>query len=102
MNKKNNENKNNTKENIKNNHQLNLTNRKNLEIDGVQEVISYNENTINIQTNMGNLEIKGEELNINKLNLEETKIVIDGNINNLQYSNKSKDKSKNIIKKLFK
>ena len=82
-------------------HKLTLKNRKQLEISGIKEVVSYNESKIIVQTTLGTLNIDGKNLNIKKLNLEQTNINIEGNINNLQYSNKSPH-HKNILQRIFK
>ncbi len=83
------------------NHDLNLVNRKKLNIDGIDEVISYNEAKILLKTTMGTLNIKGKNLNIEQLNLEQNKIKISGkNITSLEYTNKNPNQ--NIIKKIFK
>ncbi|MFW5998789.1 MAG: sporulation protein YabP [Bacillota bacterium] len=88
--------------NLEKKHHLSLKNRKKLEIDGVKEVISYNESEINLQTNRGILDIKGNNLNIQKLNLEDSSIIVEGNINLLEYDDKNENKSKSIFKRLFK
>lgn len=41
---------------------LSLENRKKLTLSGVIEVISFDEQKIDLTTNLGNLTIKGEEL----------------------------------------
>lgn len=81
-------------------HKLNLSNRKELDLVGVEEVISFNEDKIILQTNQGVLEIKGQELNIQKLNLDEANIEIRGLVFSLFYSDSKSEKS--ILKKLFK
>ncbi|MEJ6952136.1 sporulation protein YabP [Natronospora cellulosivora (SeqCode)] len=81
-------------------HKLNLSNRKELEISGVQEVISFNEDKILLQTIQGILDIKGSELNIQNLNLDDANIKVSGLIFSLIYSDKQKEKS--ILKKIFK
>lgn len=91
-----------TNNNDKSRHNLSLKNRKELKIEGVKEVISYNDSKIHLQTNMGILNIKGENLNIQKLNLEETNLIIKGNINILEYSKQDTEKAKNIFKRIFK
>ncbi len=81
-------------------HNITLKNRKIMNLDGVNEVVSYNEDNIYLKTNLGYLEIKGKNLNIQKLNLESETVKIKGYINNLIYTNKTKEK--NFIKRMFK
>ena len=85
---------------IQKKHNLTLKGRKELNIDGVKEVISYNENKIFLQTNMGGLELKGSDLNIQQLNLDNSSINITGHIDLIQYT-KGKTET-NFIKRLFK
>ncbi|ACL68807.1 sporulation protein YabP [Halothermothrix orenii] len=80
-------------------HTLSLNNRKELELDGVREVISYNEDKIIMQTSMGVLEIKGKELNIQKLNLDEGTVKIKGHFSSLDYSDR--EPGKNFMNRLF-
>ena len=46
---------------------LSLENRKKLTLSGVIEVMSFDEEKIDLTTKLGNLTIKGEELKMNKL-----------------------------------
>lgn len=79
-----------------------LEDRNNLTITGVEQVESYNDNTIVLNTIKGGIVIKGEELNINKLNLEDGNVKIDGIINGINYSNKEFSPKGNIFGKMFK
>lgn len=79
---------------------LNLKNRRNMEMSGVKEVISFNEDKVILQTTEGVLNIKGKELNIQQLNLDEGEIEIEGLVFSLEYSDKTN--SKGLINRLFK
>ncbi len=81
-------------------HNLNLADRENLNMDGVEEVISFNDNKIILKTHLGGLEIKGKDLNVEKLNLEDNNIIIKGYVNSLIYSDRAPDE--NLIKRIFK
>ena len=84
----------------KNPHCISLENRKNLVLSGIKEVDNYDENTIDLYTEMGRLIIKGQNLNIKKLNLEFGDLEVDGEISSLIYS---EGKAKNgIFSKIFK
>lgn len=74
--------------------------RENMTVTGVEQVESFNENTIVLTTIKGGMTIKGEDLNISKLNLDDGNVKIQGKINGINYSNK--DTPKNIMGKLFK
>ena len=81
---------------------LSLENRKKLTLTGVIEVLSFDEDRISLTTNNGNLNIKGEGLKMNKLDVQNGDVIIIGFISSMVYSGKSVKKNKeNIIKKLF-
>lgn len=79
-----------------------VENRKNMTITGVDQVDSFNDNTIILRTIKGGLTIKGEELNIGQLNLDSGNVKIDGTINGIIYNNKDSSSKGNIIGKIFK
>ena len=72
-----------------------------LSLSGVEQVDSFNDNTIVLSTVKGRLSVKGEELNVSKLNLDDGKVEIDGLINSLTYLSKEGE-PKNFIGKIFK
>ena len=82
---------------------LNLENRKRLTISGVIEVISFDEEKIELTTKLGNLTIKGQELKMNKLDVQNGDVIIIGSIASMVYNGKvSKKTSESLINKLFK
>lgn len=80
---------------------ITLQDRERLNITGVNNVDSYNDNTIVLSTVKGGLNIKGEGLNISKLNLDDGLLKISGTINSLTYISKE-GAPKNLIERLFK
>jgi sporulation protein YabP len=79
-----------------------LENRKKLSITGVNEVISFNDEVIVLTTNLGTLTLKGNDLKMNKLDVQNGDIMITGKINSLVYSEKESFKNKDsIINRLF-
>ncbi|MBS4534688.1 sporulation protein YabP [Clostridium sp. D2Q-14] len=81
-----------------------LEDRKKLSISGVEHVENFNEEQIVLDTVEGSLMIKGESLNISKLNLEDGNVKIEGMLQSLVYSNKSTSNSKEngFLRKIFK
>ncbi|SHI07415.1 sporulation protein YabP [Sporanaerobacter acetigenes] len=84
------------------NQNIYLEDRTNLTITGVEQVESFNDNTIILITIRGGMTIKGEELNINKLNLEDGNVKIDGTINGILYNNKDSNSKGKLFEKMFK
>ncbi len=70
---------------IKKQHLLTLENRSLLTLTGVEDVSGFDEQTINIRTAEMSLVVKGEALHISRLSLDTGDVVIDGQINSLQY-----------------
>lgn len=80
-----------------------LENRKKLSISGVLDVLSFDDQIIILETDLGMLTVKGEDLRINKLSIDTTEVVIEGEINNLSYSEKQDKKtSGSLLGKIFK
>ena len=57
-----------------------LENREKLSISGVLDVLSFDDQIVILETELGLLTIKGENLRINKLSLDTTEVVINGEI----------------------
>lgn len=82
---------------------LNLENRKKLTLSGVVEVMSFDEEKIDLTTKLGNLTIKGEELKMNKLDVQNGDVIIIGNIASMVYNGKATKKNgESLLSKLFK
>jgi sporulation protein YabP len=80
-----------------------LFNRRILEISGILHVNRFDSEQFLLDTELGFLHVKGQNLHIKSLSLEQGTIHIDGIINSLQYMDEaSTNKSKNILGKLFK
>lgn len=83
-------------------HCLTLDNRKNLTLSGVAEVDSFDDKSIAAYTDVGELTIKGENLNIKKLNLELGELEVTGKISSLVYTDHTLKSSAGFFAKLFK
>lgn len=82
---------------------LYIEDRNKLTLNGVQEVISFNEEQILLDTSYGKLNIRGENLKMNKLDVVNGDISICGKINSLVYSHNDKPKDKDtILRRIFK
>ncbi len=80
-----------------------LENRKKLILSGVIEVISFDSQKIDLTTVLGNLSIKGSDLKMNKLDVKNGDVIINGSIDSMVYNGKEVKKSKeSIISRLFK
>jgi len=80
-----------------------LENREKLNITGVLDVLSFDDQIVILETELGLLTVKGENLRINKLSLDSSEVIIDGEINQLSYSEKDNiEKSGGFLNKIFK
>ena len=79
-----------------------LENREKLSISGVLDVLSFDDQVVIVETELGLLNVKGENLRINKLSLDTSEVIIEGNIYSLFYSEKSSEKKTSLIGKIFK
>lgn len=81
-----------------------LENRKKLSISGVNDVLSFDDQVVIVETELGLLTVKGENLRINKLSIDTSEVIVEGEISFLSYSDKEQDKQKNgsFISKIFK
>ena len=80
-----------------------LENRGKLNVSGVNDVLSFDDQIVIIDTELGLLTIKGENIRINKLSLDTSEVVVEGEIFSLAYSPNKQDKnSGTILSKIFK
>lgn len=85
-------------------HTLSLVDRERLTLSGVKEVFSFDETLIELETSKGYLNIRGKDLHIIKMNIDEGDIIIEGNVSDMSYyDNQGAGKKKGtMISKLFK
>ncbi|MDD3341834.1 MAG: sporulation protein YabP [Bacilli bacterium] len=86
------------------NHSVSITERKNIVITGVKKIESFDDEEFLMETNMGFIVLKGESLEIIKLDTYQGNVSIKGKVHNLQYmENKAgKTKEDGVFGKLFK
>lgn len=87
---------------IKKAHNIIMENRKTLSVSGIDDVDSFDENTVVMFTDMGVLTVKGEDLHINKLSVDNGELSVEGDIYSLNYSDEEMKKSGGLLSKLFK
>ncbi len=80
-----------------------LENRNKLSISGVLDVLSFDDQIVILETELGLLTVKGENIKINKLSIDTSEVVIEGEIFNIGYSEKNmNEKESSLIRKIFK
>jgi sporulation protein YabP len=81
-----------------------LENRERLSVSGVIDVESFNDEMVIIDTELGVLVVRGEELHISKLNIDSSELNIEGDIVSCEYNDRESSKSKGFgfFNKMFK
>lgn len=70
-------------------HTLTMEEREKMQIGGVLEVLSFDEEGVMMETTCGLLVLKGAELHIGRLDLEEGEVTVNGTIDSIDYSDGS-------------
>lgn len=70
-----------------------LENREKLSISGVIDVESFNDECVIVETELGGLIIRGEDLHISKLNLDSSELNIEGEIISCEYTDNEGSRS---------
>ena len=79
-----------------------MENREKISVTGVIDIHSFDDELVLAQTDLGILTIKGDDLKMNKLNLENNELIIEGKIIAVAYSDINNTKKTGIMNKLFK
>lgn len=73
-------------------HKVAVTGRKSGTVSGISDVLSFDENEIVLDTDMGLLTVRGKELHISRLTLELGEADMEGKIDSLVYSERGHKK----------
>jgi len=84
-------------------HSLQIDRRENITVAGVMDVISFDEESVIAETEMGVIIIKGANLHVKRINLESGELIVSGEIDGIAYENAGGGaKTKSLIGRLFK
>lgn len=92
---------NNINSKIKVPHNIIMEDRHHLTVSGVSDVDSFDEQTVIVLTEMGELTIKGEDLHINRLSLEMGELLVEGEIYSLTYADREVKSGGGFFSKVF-
>ena len=86
------------------NHGINLFERKSLVITGVKKIENFDKEQFLLETVMGFIIVKGEDLELVKLDTLQGNVSIKGNVSGINYveENTKKNKEESIFNRLFK
>ena len=82
-------------------HNLILEDRKKLVVSGVEDVDSFDEQTVIVFTEMGELTVRGEQLHINKLSVDTGDLSIEGKISSLTYTDEGPRQGGGFFSRVF-
>ena len=75
-------------------HNLIMEDRKKLAVSGVRDMDSFDEQTVVLYTDWGELTVRGEGLHMEQLSIESGDVQISGTVHSLQYTeNRAAEKS---------
>lgn len=86
------------------NHSINIVERKNMIVTGVKKIENFDDEEFLLETTMGHIVIKGNELELVKLDTVQGNVSIKGTVISFTYIEDFKNKSKDngIFNRLFK
>ncbi len=79
------------------NHYITLENREKMTISQVIDVDAFDEDNLWANLKDGGIEIAGEKLNIEKLDLQEGILIVSGKICSFSYSDKKQKERKSVL-----
>ncbi len=82
-------------------HNIILENRKKMSLSGVTDVDFFDENTILLYTQLGELTVKGKDLHVNDMSVSSGEMNIEGDIWSIVYGDKDKHSPLGFLGKLF-
>lgn len=83
-------------------HEVKIIDRGLIYLSGIDKIISFDSEEFLLESVMGIVLIKGENLEIVKLDTHDGVVSIKGVINSMTYDNEKKKESESLIGKLFK
>lgn len=83
-------------------HKVIMINRKSCSLTGITDVIAFDEKEVILETQMGALFIRGENMHIKRLTLEQGEVDVEGSIDSYMYSGKkAMEKNESLLSRLF-
>lgn len=84
-------------------HRVTIVNRNEIEIHGVKEVDSFDHEEFLLETNMGYLIVRGQQLQLKSLHVEDGIVQISGKVYEMVYvDEETQERAKGLFSKLFK
>lgn len=81
-------------------HNIILESRERLSVSGVEDVESFDDESIIIYTSRGTLTVRGNDMRIEKLSVDLGELTVEGNISALEYEDENR-RSEGFWRRLF-
>ena len=81
-------------------HALTLENREKIFLSGIEDVVSFDEHTVTLNTVLGAMSIEGEGLHILSLSLESGHITVEGHVDAVFYENRTEKVKRGFFSRL--
>lgn len=89
-------------DNIYKTHEVKMINRESLYLSGVKKIDNFDNTEFLLDSVMGNIQIKGNNLEVNLLDTDKGEVKIKGKISSIIYTDYRKENKESIFTKLFK
>lgn len=83
-------------------HKITMIGREKITVSGVEDVDSFDEDKIVAYTTEGVMTVKGAEFRINRLNVEDGELEIEGDVDSIEYADGHKSDKGGLFGKIFK
>lgn len=83
-------------------HNVIMENRRTVSVSGVEDVDSFDESAVVVFTDCGILTLRGADLHINRLSVENGELNVEGDIQSLSYSDDGPRQGGGFFSRLFK
>ncbi|MCD7742051.1 MAG: sporulation protein YabP [Ruminococcus sp.] len=82
-------------------HEIVMCDCKTLSVTGVTDVDSFDEGSVRLFTECGEMQVYGENLHVNQMNVDTGSVSVEGDISAICYSDKDAKKRRSIIGRLL-
>ena len=82
-------------------HKLTMVNREKMTVTGVEDVESFDDDKVIAYTTDGIMTVKGADFRINRLNVEDGELEIEGQIDSVEYADGHKSDKGGFFSKIF-
>jgi len=86
----------------KNLHEIRVTNRKTMTVEGVKDVIGFDESTVQLTTFGGDMTVEGSDLHVKMLDVERGVVSLEGKIDGIFYAEPTSNEKRSFWERLVK